>query len=146
MHIFLQADSYQKTSIHHRGTPPLSVCRPTPRSQSKKSHGVYHLLGKTREKGIHHRSGEKGIHHRASDPGKEKGGFPRWGILFSSLDSVHASAGKRYHPNTNDGRRVNSFLSEIQNYIAEADADLIPAPGQLELHGRCRCGVVLSLC
>ena len=24
--------------------------------------------GKTREKGIHHRSGKKGIHHRASDP------------------------------------------------------------------------------
>ena len=28
--------------------------------------------GKTREKGIHHRSGKKGIHHRASDPEKEK--------------------------------------------------------------------------
>ena len=28
--------------------------------------------GKTREKGIHHRSGQKGIHHRASDPEKEK--------------------------------------------------------------------------
>ena len=36
--------------------------------------------------------------------------------------------------------------SEIQNYIAEADADLIPVPGQLELHGRCRCGVLLSPC
>ena len=40
-----------------------------------------------------------------------------------------------------------SFLwSEIQNYIAEADADLNLAPGQLELHGRCRCGVLLSPC
>ena len=26
------------------------------------------------------------------------------------------------------------------------DADLIPIPGQLELHGRCRCGVLLSTC
>ena len=32
------------------------------------------------------------------------------------------------------------FWSEIQNYIAEADADLIPVPGQFELHGRCRNG------
>ena len=50
------------------------------------------------------------------------------------------------HPNTNDGRRVYMFWSEIQNYIAEADADLIPVPGQSELHGRCRCGVLLSPC
>ena len=40
-----------------------------------------------------------------------------------------------------------NFLSpEIKNYKAEADADLIPIPGQLELHGRCRCGVLLSAC
>ena len=36
--------------------------------------------------------------------------------------------------------------SETQNYIAEADADVIPVPGQLESHGRCRCGVLLSPC
>ena len=36
------------------------------------------------------------------------------------------------------------FWSESQDYIAEADADLIHVPGQLELHGRCRCGVLLS--
>ena len=36
--------------------------------------------------------------------------------------------------------------SEIKNYKAEADADLIPIPGHLELHGRCRCGVLLSPC
>ena len=43
----------EKRSIHHhRGSPLCSVCRPTPRSQSKKSYGVYHLRGKTREKGI----------------------------------------------------------------------------------------------
>ena len=33
---------------------------------------------------------------------------------------------------------------EIKNYKAEADADLIPIPGQSELHGRCRCCVLLS--
>ena len=32
----------------------------------------------------------------------------------------------------------NFLWLEIQNYIAEADADLIPVPGQLELRGRCR--------
>ena len=43
---------------------------------------------------------------------------------------------------------LNFLWSEIQNHIAEADADadLIPDPGQLELHGRCRCGVLLSPC
>ena len=35
---------------------------------------------------------------------------------------------------------------EIKNYKAEADADLIPIPGQLESHGRCRCGVLVSTC
>ena len=40
------------------------------------------------------------------------------------------------------------FLSpEIKNYKAETDADLLPIPGQLELHGRCRlvCLVVCML-
>ena len=50
-----------------------------------------------------------------------------------------------YHPNTNDVADEFNFLwSEIQNYIAEADADLIPVPGQIELHGRCRYGALLS--
>ena len=40
----------------------------------------------------------------------------------------------------------NFLWSKILNYIAEADADLIPVQGQLELHGRCRCGVLLSPC
>ena len=40
----------------------------------------------------------------------------------------------------------SSLRPEIKNYKAEADADLIPIPGQLELHGRCRCGVLLSPC
>ena len=40
----------------------------------------------------------------------------------------------------------NFLWSEIQNYNAEADADLIPVPGQAELHGRCRYGVLLSPC
>ena len=47
--------------------PPLSVCCPTPRSQSNKGYGEYHVLGKTRQKGIHHRSG-KGIYHRGLRP------------------------------------------------------------------------------
>ena len=42
--------------------------------------------------------------------------------------------------------QFNFPWSEIPNYIAEADADWIPVPGQLELTGRCRCGVLLSPC
>ena len=40
----------------------------------------------------------------------------------------------------------NFLWSQIQNYIAETDADLILVPGQLELHGGCRYGVLLSPC
>ena len=40
----------------------------------------------------------------------------------------------------------NILWSQIQSYIADADADLIPVPEQLELHGRCRCGALLSPC
>ena len=40
--------------------------------------------------------------------------------------------------------KFNFVWSQIQNYIAEADADLIPVPGQLQVHGRCRYGVLLS--
>ena len=40
----------------------------------------------------------------------------------------------------------NFLWSQIQNYIAEADADLSAVPGQIKLHGRCRCGVLLSPC
>ena len=40
----------------------------------------------------------------------------------------------------------NIVWSKIQDYIAEADAELIPVTGRLELHGRCRCGVLLSPC
>ena len=40
----------------------------------------------------------------------------------------------------------NIFWSQIQKYISEADADLVPVPGQLELHGRYRCGVLLAPC
>ena len=42
--------------------------------------------------------------------------------------------------------KLNFLRPETKNYKAEADADLIPIPGQLELHGRCRCGVLLSAC
>ena len=40
----------------------------------------------------------------------------------------------------------NFLRPEIKDYKAGADADVIPIPGQLELHGRCRCGVLLSTC
>ena len=40
----------------------------------------------------------------------------------------------------------NFLRPEIKNYKAEEDADLIPIPGQLEVHGRCRCDVLLSAC
>ena len=42
----------------------------------------------------------------------------------------------------------NFLWLEDQNYSAKADADLIPVPGpgQLDLHGRCRYGVLLSPC
>ena len=44
----LESPQLGKKSIHHhRGTPPLSVCRPTPRSQSNKKAVVYTIaLGK----------------------------------------------------------------------------------------------------
>ena len=35
----------KKSTHHHRGTPPLLVCRLTRRSQSKESYGVFRFLG-----------------------------------------------------------------------------------------------------
>ena len=59
----------RENSVHqHCGTPPLSVCRLTPRSQIKKSYGVHHFLGNTRERGMHRRSGKNGIDHRGLRP------------------------------------------------------------------------------
>ena len=43
-------DRGKKSIHHHRGTPLFSVCRLTPRSQSKKSYGAYHFPGKTRKR------------------------------------------------------------------------------------------------
>ena len=52
----------RKSIHHHRGTPLFSVCRSTPRSQSKKKRlWCAPFSWKTREKGTHHRSGKKGI-------------------------------------------------------------------------------------
>ena len=51
----------KKSMHHHCGTPLFfSVCR----------YGVYHFPAKTREKGMHHRSGKKGIHHGGLRPEK----------------------------------------------------------------------------
>ena len=59
-----------------------SVARPRGH-RTKKGYGVYNFPGKTREKGMRHRSGKKGIHHRASDPEKEKKeGFHGGGVYF----------------------------------------------------------------
>ena len=92
-----------KKSIHHHcGTPFFSVCRPTPRSQSKKRYGAYHFLGETREKGIHHRSGKKGIHHEASDPEKKKQGFHGGGVYFFL-------PGKKYNPKLRNKRRLKRY-------------------------------------
>ena len=56
---------------------------PDPKVAEQKSYCVYPFPGKTREKGIHHRSGKKGIHHRASDPEKEKKGGLHGGGVYS---------------------------------------------------------------
>ena len=51
--------THPPTHHHHRGTPPLSVFRLSPRSRAKKySYGMYHVLGK------------KEITIEASDPKK----------------------------------------------------------------------------
>ena len=92
-------------------------------------------------------------------------GRPRGGDNFTSLCQVLQTlyslrvAARRGHPVKHRLKFCNltttiltemmadefNFLRpEIKNYKAEADADLIPIPGQLELHGRCRCGVLLS--
>ena len=81
----------KQESIHTTTVATLfsrSVTRPRGH-RAKKSYGAYHVPGKTREKGIHHRSGKKGAHHRALRPGKEKRRVSTVCILFSSL-RVHA--------------------------------------------------------
>ena len=118
--------------------PPLSICRTTPRSQSKKGYGAYHFLGKTTEKGIHHRPGKKGIHHRGFRPRKrKKGGFLQWWcILFSSLlsqnglgecsfkhqeSSVSSSfcVPRQTHPVSRRAHRENSLSSLFRNSTPE---------------------------
>ena len=50
-------------------TPICGFLSPDPEVKAKRNYGVYHFfLGKTREKGIHHRSGKKGIHHSGLRP------------------------------------------------------------------------------
>ena len=79
----------KKSIHHHRGTSLFSVCRPTPRSQSKKSYGVYHFLGKTRERVYTIGPERRAYYHKASDPEKEKKeGLHGGGVyFFSSLQS-----------------------------------------------------------
>ena len=71
----------KKSIHHHRGTPLFSVCRPTPRSQSKKNYGVYHSW-ENKGKGYTPQVRKKGIHLR---PGKrKKDGFHGGGVFFFS--------------------------------------------------------------
>ena len=91
--------------------PSFLGLSPDPEVTEQKSYGVYHFPGKTREKGIHHRSGKKGIHHRASDPEKEKkeglhgGGvyffLPWWGLKTTSADNPFKATRAR-HPESTD--------------------------------------------
>ena len=57
---------------YHRRTPPFPVCRPTPEVTEQKSYGENQLPGKTREKGIQHRSGRRENTIEASDPKKRR--------------------------------------------------------------------------
>ena len=59
---------------------------------------------------------------------------------------LQKTAGNRRLGSVTLSSALNFLWSQIQSNIAEADADVIPAPGQLELHGKCRCGVLLSPC
>ena len=63
----------RKKSIHqNRGTPPLSVCRPAPRSQRKKTMVYTISLKKTREKGNTIGPERRVYIIEAADPEKEK--------------------------------------------------------------------------
>ena len=107
---FAVSRSERKSVHHHRETPLFSVCRPTPRSQSKKSYGEHHFPWKTREKGIHHRSRKKGIHHRASDPEKDKKeGFHGGGVyFFLPCRGLLASHDSNPYPNCSRIARCNA--------------------------------------
>ena len=73
----------EKRKHHHHGTPPFSVCRPTPTSQSKKRYGVYHFLG-NQENRVYTIGPERRVYTiEASDPEKEeKEGFHSGGVYF----------------------------------------------------------------
>ena len=63
--------------------PSFLGLSPDPEVTEQKTLWFIPFPGKTREKGIHHRSGKKGIHHRASDPEKEKEeGLHGGGVYF----------------------------------------------------------------
>ena len=74
----------KKSIHHHRGTPPFPVCRPTPRSQSKKEAVVYTLLLGKQGKRVYTIGPERRVYTiEASDPEKEKKeGFHSGGVYF----------------------------------------------------------------
>ena len=70
--------------------PRVEVARP----RGHKAKELWHIpfLGKTREKGIHHRPGKTSFDHRGLRP-RKKGGFPRWWrVLSSSLSCLSVGA------------------------------------------------------
>ena len=116
-----------------------SVARPQG-GRAKKTM-VYTLFwGKTREKGIHNRSGKKGIHHRASDPEKEKkgglhgggvyfflpwggGGLEGWGLGLAESKEWSAS---RKEIRTRSERETNLHtLRRLRNKTGEAFQDTL---------------------
>ena len=62
---------------------PQSVARPWGH-RAKKNYGVYHFLGKTRQK-VYAKGPERTVYTiEASNPKKKTGGCPRWWWVFSS--------------------------------------------------------------
>ena len=99
---------------HHRGTPPFSVCRPTPRSQRQKNYGVYRFPGKTREKGVYHRSGKQGIHRRGLRPRKgKKEGLHGGDVFFFLPDSreEHLDCYQKTAVSKVPGNSLGNFLN-----------------------------------
>ena len=99
--------------------PSFLGLSPDPGVTEQKSYGVYFFPGKTREKGIHHRSGKKGIHHEASDPEKKKEGFHGGGVYFllpcasfagknRELTDSGKTQGRKTKPNPNFLVRISS--------------------------------------
>ena len=88
-----------------------SVARPRGH-RAKTNYSVYHLPGRTREKGyftIHHRSGKKDIHHRGLRPDKKKKGRVSTVVVYTFFFLL----GKRKH--TPPCSSAELFFAEKKN-------------------------------